>query len=547
MFDSMKSSSCPSCPPSSSPSSCPSCSPAPAALPGGEDFLRTLADCTDLGHSKRNQAFVRQVSLLLQAPGKAGAEVPAVPGAGGAPWADLVSLYRFAGNEEIDLARLREARRRFVLQPLEAGREILAVHDPTTLNFAGQDSKTDRRRIGNDKGKGYEYVPVLAVDPASGDFLGVLHDTVINNAGPDDAGEMDYDYDPLFAGFSEADQKRLRENHRHQMAVHVRGLAPHLRQVRVVHVADREFDDVFLVLAALDSDSELIVRATGLRNVQVPEAPWIPPEARTQKQWGHAAPEGWACVNLPLLLPAIACEPYKEIALDAKGRVASQPAAAARIARLEIGGCRVRLYRAARRNKQYFLPPRAVEVHLVLVREIDPPADASPLCWTLFTTLPAATLAQRIRVASFYEKRWGVEVFFRLLKSGYGIERSRLRDAAKTGRLLVVLTIAALVVIRLKTAMGLGPGGKLDDETYQKAKQAVKNPEAPEVTPEWKLFGLVLRYGGWLGRRNDPVGPKILMRGILMTLAVLEAIEYHRKLLETVLENKPILRRIFCV
>lgn len=33
--------------------------------------------------------------------------------------------------------------------------------------------------------------------------------------------------------------------------------------------------------------------------------------------------------------------------------------------------------------------------------------------------------------------------------------------------------------------------------------------------------GLVLRYGGWLGRRNDPDGPKILMRGILLTLAVL--------------------------
>jgi hypothetical protein len=498
-------------------------------------LLKRLEMCTDLGHGARTQAFLRQVRLALSA-----------PAAGPSSWNDLVSFYRFAGNEQVDIDQLRQARRRLVVQSLPVGKEIVVVHDPTSLNYTGHGSKSDRRAVGN-KGKGYEYVPVLAVDPSSRSVLGVLHDTVVNHEGPDDTGEMDYDYEPLFAGVCAKQNKRLRENHRHQMAVHVQGLAPHLSHVRAIHVADREFDDIYILLSAIDSGSDLLVRATTQRNVQIPEASWIPPQARTPKQRGHATPEGWTCVNLKPLVGAIACEPYKEAALDAHERIAPDSGAAARTARLEIGSCPVRLYRAARRNKTYHLPSRPVEVNLVVVREIDPPPGSKGLCWILLTTLPVDTHAQRIHVAYLYELRWMIEVFIRLLKSGYGIEYSRLDNAAKIGRLLVVLTIAALGLMRLKSAVGLGPGGKLDDATYQKAKQAMNNPQAAQLTPEWMLLGLVLRYGGWLGRRGDPIGPKILMRGTLMTLAFLDAIEQYGGLLLNLSKNKEAIRHVFRV
>jgi hypothetical protein len=214
--------------------------------PRSENWLRRLEKYTDLGHAKRNQAFLRQVALACSAPGAA-----VTQGAGKAalrlPLSDAMSLYRFLDNEKAPIAQLRAIRARTVLDPVPAGAPVLIVHDMSPLDYSRHNSKTDRRPIGDHNGMGYEYVGCLAVDPASGTTLGVVHDTVINDEGPDDRDVMDYDYEPLFAHFSEDEKKRLRDNHRHQMAVHINGTADLLAPWHAIDVADREFDDIFIL------------------------------------------------------------------------------------------------------------------------------------------------------------------------------------------------------------------------------------------------------------------------------------------------------------
>ena len=509
-----------------------------------DNLLESLGRHVHLGHATRDACFLRQVALAVSAPG---APLPQAADLAGSGWPDLLSLYRFAANEAMALPALRLARARTVLDPLPLGADLLVIHDLTQLDYSRHNSKRDRRPIGDHGGMGYEYASCLAVDPHTATVLGVLHDTVINAHGPDDRDAMDYDYQPLFADFSPEDKKRLAENHCHQMAVHVRGLAPLLAPYRPVDVADREFDDLFVLHSATEGRRSFVIRCKANRNVQVRCHPWLPAEALTPKQAGHPCPPGWICAHLAPLVQAVPLARYKTLPLDKDGRVAHTAPAAARMAHLSIGACRVRLYRPAKRNQRYFRLPEPIELNLVVIRETAPPAGVVPLLWVLFTNLPVDTPEQLAWVGHLYELRWATEPFYRLLKSGYRVEREKLDSADKIARTLVVLTTAAMAVLHLKADLGLPVEGHLGDEDYRRIKEAVREPNNPHIPLPLRLFALVVRYGGWIGRRSDRIGPTILMRGLLQVLAILDAFARCGPLLEEAQQHSDIIRRMFCV
>lgn len=510
-----------------------------------EDWLQRLEKHTDLGHAKRNKAFVRQVALACSAPGTAVTQA-AGNVAPRLPLAAAMSLYRFVDNAKAPLAKLRTTRAHTVLDPLPDGADVLIIHDMSPLDYSRHNSKTDRRPIGDHKGMGYEYVACVAVDPKSGTTLGVVHDTVVNADGPDDRDAMDYDYEPLFAHFSPAEKKRLRENHRHQMAVHINGTAERLSRWHVIDVGDREFDDIFIVDRCQRHNRDFVVRSCANRNVQMPHYDWLPPDALARKQDGHPLKEGYVCANLKRAIKHLPLRPYKRLPLDGRNRVV-EPSRAKRFADLSIGAFQVRLYRCAKRNKQYFRPPRPVDLNVVVIRELHPPAGVTPLRWVLFTSLPVDTPEQQAYVGWIYELRWRIETFFRLLKSGWHILLSRLTDAAKIARYLVIVTLAAMTILHLKEAVGLGPEGDLSPDDYERVKTAMLEPDNTTIDLNLRLFAFIAKHGGWLGRRRDPIGPIILMRGYLELLSILDANAHYGSLIQQALNTPHAFRSGLCV
>ncbi|MBU4173832.1 MAG: IS4 family transposase [Actinobacteria bacterium] len=455
-------------------------------------------------------------------------------------------MYRFVGNGDVPISRLREARAKVVLDRVPRDSEFLIVHDVTLLDYSKHYSKDDRRVIGDTHGKGYEYVSCLAVDPESATLLGVVHDTVVSEDGPDDQDSMEYDYEPMFEEFTPEEKRRLRDNHRHQMAVHVNGLSETLSGYHMVHVGDREFDDILVMENCLQSRSDFVVRTVGNRNVQVPRYDWVPPDAITTKRPGHRPPEGYVCVNLPLLLEHVPLESYKTLSLNSRGRVTDERSAE-RHASLSIGSFKARLHRDVLRNRKRFSTCAPVDVSVVVIRETNPPQDEDPLQWILFTSLPVDTPEQMAKVGRAYELRWSIEQFFRLLKSGFGIEKARYDNAEKIAKLLVLLTLAAMLILNLKRDIGLPSKGALTDEEYQRIKTAMLEPESEDIDLDTRLFAFIAKYDGWIGRRGDPIGPTVLMRGLLQVLAILDAYERFGPLIKEAVENPNILKRLFCV
>jgi len=513
--------------------------------PTSDDILNTLEKYTNLGHEKRNNTFLRQVAFACSSPGTSAPEA-AGKVAQKVPIADAISMYRFAGNDKIPLAELRDIRAKAVLEHLPKGSDLLIIHDRSLFDFYQHDSKLDRRPIGDGEGLGYEYASCIAVDPKTTINLGVVHDTVINADGPDDQDVMNYDYEPLFADFSEKEKQRLRGNHRHQMAVHINGTASLLSDWHVIDVADREFDDIFIIDRCQRKNRDFIIRSSALRNVQIPQYDWVPDSAIARKQPGHPLRSGYICANFQGLINHVPLQPYKTLPLDARNRVVDS-GSAKRFAKLSIGAFRVLLYRDAKRNLRYFRTPHPVDVNVVVIREVDPLPGCNPLCWVLFTSLPTDTHEQMAYVGVNYELRWRTEDFYKLLKSGFHILKSRLNNAQKIARYLIVVTLASLVILHLKQQVALPTKGSMSDEDYHRVKTAMLESDNLKIDLNLRLFAFMAKNGGWLGRRRDPIGPTVLMRGMLYLLAVLDTYVRYGPLIEEALQNPQILQSLLGV
>lgn len=117
------------------------------------------------------------------------------------------------------------------------------------------------------------------------------------------------------------------------------------------------------------------------------------------------------------------------------------------------------------------------------------------LRWVLLTNLSDPILD----VVRAYVWRWKIERYFFLTKVGFRLEEWTQQDGERLARRLAVASLAALVIHRLLS---------LKDD-----------PEREETLKE------IARRGNWLGRKCDPIGPIVLMRGMMRVLEALALVE----------------------
>jgi hypothetical protein len=161
-----------------------------------------------------------------------------------------------------------------------------------------------------------------------------------------------------------------------------------------------------------------------------------------------------------------------------------------------------------------------VEVNCVLVREEAPPEGAEAIEWLLLTSLPIDTPEQVLVVVEHYCVRWGIEVYFRVLKSGCQVEQSQLETAEGFKAFLALQMIVAwrvLYVLMLgRECPEMSCECVLEEDEWQAVYAVVKKEKPPEQTPSLgEMVGLIARLGGWMGRKCDgPPGPKAMWQGM---------------------------------
>jgi len=162
-----------------------------------------------------------------------------------------------------------------------------------------------------------------------------------------------------------------------------------------------------------------------------------------------------------------------------------------------------------------------VVVNVVLVREIDPPADDVPVEWLLLTTLPIDTPEQVRAIVQYYAVRFMIEVFFRVLKSGCRVEE---RLFEQLDRLLpcvavyLIVTWRTLMVCRLgRSCPDLNCEAVFEPSEWKAVWAVVRHAALPDTPPRLaEMVKLIAQLGGYVNRRTrkDPPGPQTLWLGL---------------------------------
>jgi Transposase DDE domain len=359
------------------------------------------------------------------------------------------------------------------------GRRIVAVQDTTEVNFSGRDrSRKGLGRGGDGKSLGFFIHAAVAVDADSEQLVGVL-DTQIwtRPSGKRKQRQL----------LAVEDKETMRWIRAMKMA--------HLRLLRAaakrIHITDRE-GDFYSLLACVPAGDEVVIRAR--HNRKMPAGGTLFEQADTWSALGES-----------------------EIVVPPRG-----PGDKPRKSRVALRANRVRL--AKPEGKVPTPDPDQIEIGLVEVREIEPPAGVKPVHWRLLTTLPTATLKQAAEVVRLYRLRWRIEQVFRALKSdGLALEETQVEEACRLFKLAALGLTAAVRILQLVDARHGSdrPASDVIDaeliepvaaigKTLEGKTKRQQNPHA-KGTLGW-LSWIAARLGGWNCYYRPP-GPKTMAIG----------------------------------
>jgi len=165
----------------------------------------------------------------------------------------------------------------------------------------------------------------------------------------------------------------------------------------------------------------------------------------------------------------------------------------------------------------------AVTLWGVYAREEKPPPGAKRIEWLLLTTEEVRTAEGAARIVELYTRRWRIEEWHHVLKSGCKVQEHQNETAERLKRVIAIDAVLAWR-IQLMTLLGR-EGPELPCEVFFDEWE-VKVLEALEVgkgrrgiKPPFTLgeaIILVAKQGGYLARRSDPPpGPKCIWKGII--------------------------------
>jgi Transposase Tn5 dimerisation domain/Transposase DNA-binding len=330
--------------------------------------------------------------------------------------------------------------------------------------------------------------------------------------------------DPQPAPLTAKEKDRLRKNtpiqhkesfrwiHGYRQACLVASACP---DTQVVYVADSEADIFELFHEARPAEgackASWLVRACYDRAVE----PLVD---------GEEAPEGrlLAEVAATAVLATLQVQVSQRPARTGDGRKRKQ-ARQARTATLSVQARRVKLRVPGRTEAATgagFAGMTHVEVNVVLVREVNPPAGEEAIEWLLLSSLPIDTLEQVLLVVEYYCRRWQIEIYFRVLKSGCEVEKSQLETAGRYKRYLALCLIVAWRVMYLmmlgRRCPDMPCDAVLQEDEWQAVYAVVKQEAPPSAAPSLGVMLLLLAtLGGYLGRPSDgEPGPKAIWRGM---------------------------------
>lgn len=256
---------------------------------------------------------------------------------------------------------------------------------------------------------------------------------------------------------------------------------------KVVTVADREADIYDLFLLADELDTHYLIRATANRKVN-----------KTAMYSDISGEMLWDCMakksvegQIEIEIPKTEDHPKRTAVCSIRfGKIKMHPS------------WNFKGDKSKDRNL-------ALDMHVVYVEEEKPPKGVSKVEWMLYTNIPVNCYDDAIEKVKWYCLRWRIEVYFKVIKSGFNVEKCRLETAERLIRYLSVISIVAWRVFWLTMVARYSPkehaSSFLSDEEW-KVLFVKFNParKIPKKSPSIKeAVCWIAQLGGFLARKGD--------------------------------------------
>jgi hypothetical protein len=396
------------------------------------------------------------------------------------------AAYRFFDNDQVSMDAILQPHYEATRQRIGNHPIVLVAQDTSTLNYTHHPMTEGLGPINTieDKNIGLLLHDTMAFTP-EGTPLGLL-DVQCWARDPAQAGKRHRRHEQTI---EEKESYKWIKSYRNVCIVQAR-----CPGTQLIVMADREADihELFVEYLQTSKSAQLLIRAEKSRNRKV---------THDQQQIEFL----WSC--LQAIAPAgtinLAVPPRKD--------------RLARTATLEVRYAPVTLKAPQRKPG---MPD--VAIHAIYAKEANAPPDIDdPIEWMLLSTVPVTSFEEAQTALDRYARRWGIEVYHRVLKSGCRIEDRQLGAA---NRLENCLAIDMVVAWRIHHLTWLGretpdmPCTAFFEDTEWKALVGFmhQSPVVPDKPPTLKeAIVMVASLGGFLNRKSDgEPGTQTLWRGL---------------------------------
>lgn len=387
----------------------------------------------------------------------------------------LRAFYRLCNCKKATLKNIQASHWNLTRQAMGEQPIVLILHDTSELDYTSHHALKGAGPIGDGNGRGFLQHNSLAVVPGTRQVLGLAYQQIVTRK-PAPKKETSYQR-----------RKRKRESQLWMDGIRASGRPP--VGSMWVDVGDRGADIYEAMRESEQVGHHFVIRACQDRGIGI-QADLS--ETSHLMQFAASLPSlGTDTIEIP----------------SRKGRPA-------RTATVQLSAAPI--WVPAPKGTKGRKSQPVIRAWVVRVWEVNPPAGGEPLQWVMVTSVPTTTLAEAQERRDWYARRWMVEEFHRIEKSGCGEEDRRFETAARMIACLAILAVVAVRVFQLRTALDAIPDAPAAAVGTQEEIAVLdkQRPKKNRIVTVRDFVMAVGRLGGHLGRKGDgPPGTRALWIG----------------------------------
>lgn len=410
----------------------------------------------NLQHRRRTRRLVGSAAKIATAPERPFNQV--------FNWNDLRAFYNLCDQEVATLPTIQGPHWELTRQAMDQHELVLIVHDTSELDFTDHPTLQGVGPIGDGHGRGFLQHNSLAILPQPRQVLGLAYQQLrVRKEAPKDE-------------HTQKRKRRKRESELWLEGITASGRPP--EGCRWIDVGDRGSDIYEAMVASQAVGHDFLFRVVQNRQVFT-----------TAEHDQLTGIRDFAC-SLP-------GQGDDQVEIPGRGGRAS------RTATVQMAAVPVWIPAPEGTLQRWSQP--IIAAWVIRIWEANAPQGVEPLEWILVCSVPTQTLEELKTRRDWYCCRWMIEVFHHIEKNGCKEEARRFETAERMAACLAILSIVAVRIFQLRTALEAQPEAPADQVATAEEIQvlcAFHKQDAGRLKVREFVRGVAM-LGGFLGRKHD--------------------------------------------